>query len=38
MKNLMVLCDEAKKKDLMELMKTIENGVVKAMEINVEEI
>jgi hypothetical protein len=38
MKNLMALCDEPKKKDLMELMKAIENGVVKAMEINVEEI
>jgi hypothetical protein len=35
MKNLMTLCDESKKKDLMDLMKTIENGVVKAMEINV---
>jgi hypothetical protein len=31
----MTLCDESKKKDLMDLMKTIENGVVKAMEINV---
>ncbi len=34
----MVLCEEEKKKDLIDIMKTVEGQIVKAIEFNLEEV